>query len=109
MRFILIIAILFPSLSAMAQDTDHCAKYANNTRSLKAIAAVAKHVQYKMGEMCYLPTIWDIEAQPSQVITPKGDVIPHTRVQLHREYDSCLYMVRDADLVITSSRCYSGW
>jgi|GEM_PF-1988885 len=38
-----------------------------------------------------LPSIWDIEAQPSQVITPKGEV------------------VRDADKAITSSRCYSIW
>nr|WP_295901125.1 hypothetical protein [uncultured Bdellovibrio sp.] len=108
MRLILASLTLLLASSAFAAK-DNCQKYFAYDRYMQAIKTVAQHTQYGLEEMCTLPTIWDIEAQPSRVITPKGDVIPHVRVQLHREYDSCLYMVRDADQVITSSRCYSGW
>lgn len=106
-------SIVFTVHSASAQPlsgTNHCAEYeTREPRYLEAIRAVAAHAMYGFEEMCTLPTIWDIEAQPDRVVTRDGDVIPHITVQLHREFDSCLYKVRDADKVITSSRCYSGF
>ncbi|WP_374029968.1 hypothetical protein [Bdellovibrio bacteriovorus] len=108
MRFILASLTLILSTTAFAQQ-DNCQKYATKDRYMTAIKTVAAHVEYSIDELCTLPKVLDIEAQPSRVITPKGDVIPHVRVQLHMAYESCLYMVRDADQVITSSRCYSGW
>lgn len=108
MRSVLIFTALLLSNSAFATG-NKCEKYQSSTRYTAAIKAVAAYAQYNFDELCTLETVLDIEAQPTRVITRPGEVIPHVRVQLHRAYDSCLYMVRDADLEITSARCYSGW
>ncbi len=106
-------AFLFLVQPASAQPTagtNHCTEYeTREPRYIAAIRAVADYAMYGFEEMCTLPTIWDIEAQPDRVVTREGDVIPHITVQLHREFDSCLYKVRDSDKAITSSRCYSGF
>lgn len=102
--FVLIASLI--SFSAGAADK--CLKYQDSPRYIKAIQSVAAYTNYQMKELCNLPTVWDIEAQPDRVFTRDGEKIPHVRVQLHREFDSCLYMVRDSDQEITSARCYSG-
>lgn len=90
--------------------TNHCDEYySRDPRLIEAIKAVANHTMRSFDELCTLPGLLDIEAQPDRVITRAGDVIPHVTVQLHREYDSCLYKVRDSDKEITSARCYSGF
>lgn len=89
---------------------NHCDKYwSRDPRYIEAIKAVAAHTMRDFEELCTLPGLLDIEAQPDRVITRAGDVIPHVSVQLHRDYDSCMYKVRDADKEITSAHCYSGF
>ncbi|UOF02542.1 hypothetical protein [Bdellovibrio reynosensis] len=105
MRLLLATMIFLVSSAALAGDL--CSKYEHKERFMKALNTVATHQKYALSEMCSLAHVQDVEVQPSQVITPKGDVIPHVRVHLHSSEYSCLYMVRDADQVITSSRCYS--
>ncbi|QDK38567.1 hypothetical protein [Bdellovibrio sp. NC01] len=107
MKALIFCATLFAASSSFAFTT--CDKWANNARLTKAIYTVAAHEDYTFEELCTLPKILDVEAQPSHIVERDGTVIPHVRVQLHMEYSSCLYMVRDSDQVITSSRCYSGW
>lgn len=106
---ILLAALTMVVSSAAFAEGDLCTKWSHSDRYTAAIKAVAAQEDFSFEELCTLPKILDIEAQPSRVITPKGDVIPHVRIQLHMAYESCLYMVRDSDKVITSSRCYSGW
>lgn len=108
MRSILAAMIFLFSGLAFA-GSDKCVKYNSSERYTAAIRAVADYTMYDFKELCTLDSVWDVEAQPSRVVLRNGDVIPHVAVQLHREYDSCLYMVRDSDLAITSARCYSGW
>ena len=106
MKIVFVLIASLMSFSALA--TDKCLKYEAYPRYIKAIQTVAAYTNYEMKELCNLPTVWDIEAQPDRTFTREGEKIPHVRVQLHREFDSCLYMVRDADQKITSARCYSG-
>lgn len=106
---ILLTALLTVISSSVFAATSHCEKYSHKTRYIEAIRAVAQHENMAYEELCALPKVLDIEAQPSRVVTVQGEVIPHVQVQLHMAQQSCLYMVRDADLAITSNRCYSGW
>jgi hypothetical protein len=108
MRFIITAAILLSSTFAYAA-TNNCDKWSSKSRYITAIKTVAAAEKYQFAELCTEPKILDIEVQPSHIVTPQGDVIPHTQVQLHMAYQSCLYMVRDSDQVITSGHCYSGW
>ncbi len=87
---------------------NHCAKYTNYPRYMKAIEAVAKYQDYSVEEFCSLPRVWDVEAQPSRIVKRDGEVIPHVTVQQHFEYDSCLFMVNETDYTISQHRCYSG-
>ena len=108
MRILLAISLFLSVSSAFA--VNHCDDYtAREPKYLEAIRAVAAWTERSFEELCNLPGVLDIEAQPSRVITREGEVIPHVTVQLHRDYDSCLYKVRNSDKVITSSRCYSGF
>lgn len=107
MKLILSALIVLASSAAFAQNS--CDKWANNPRFVKAINVVAANEGYTFEQLCTLPKILDVEAQPTRKIERDGTVIPHVRVQLHMEYSSCLYMVRDADLAITENRCYSGF
>lgn len=109
MKLIAIVILFFAAISANALPQDKCERYAETPRYINAIKAVASHTMRDMKELCTLPSIWDIEAQPDRRITREGEIVPHVRVQLHREYDSCLYMVRDYDKAITEARCYSGY
>jgi len=70
---------------------------------------LAAHLEYDFKKMCTLPGVLDIEVQPSRIIDQQGEVIPHVRIYLHRSYESCYFMVRDADQVITDGRCFSGF
>lgn len=110
MRSALIVFALLVSSVGFAKETyvAGCGKY-NQPRYLTAITTVAKNLDMTFEELCTLPRILDVEAQPSHTLTREGERIPHTRIQLHMSYESCLYMVRDADQVITSQRCYSGF
>lgn len=76
---------------------------------MNAIEAVAKSLEVDMETLCTDKNVWDVEAQPARVVSREGMVVPHMRVQLHYKYESCLFMVRDADLEITNQRCYSGF
>lgn len=108
-----LVAVMMSTVSAgvSAQAaTNHCDEYWNrDPRYIDAIKAVATYTMRSFEELCTLPGLLDIEAQPDRVITRAGDVIPHVSVQLHREWDSCMYKVRDADKEITSAHCYSGF
>jgi len=109
MRFVISVLILISSASASAFAQNNCEKWASKDRYTSAIKAVAKLEKMAFADLCVLPKVLDIEVSPTHIVTPQGDVIPHTRVQLHMSYESCLYMVRDSDKVITSNNCYSGW
>lgn len=110
---VLLLALVFAAGIAQASSSNpvnHCADYADREpRYLEAIRAVAEYTMRTFEELCVLPGVLDIEAQPDRVIERDGTIIPHITVQLHRETDSCLYKVRDSDKVITSARCYSGF
>jgi hypothetical protein len=105
MKFILL-ALLSVS-SAFAGDL--CTRYDNNARYSKAISTVAAHLGYSLEALCNHPSFLDIEVQPNRVITRNGDVEPHVKVQFHKNYESCYYLVRDLDQAVTQSRCYSGF
>lgn len=105
--FIVALSLIISSVS-FAETRNVCARYSQE-RYIKAITAVAKNLGLSYDQLCALPRVWDVEAQPSHTYTRDGERIPHVRIQLHGEYESCLYMVRDADLVITENRCYSGF
>jgi len=107
MRFILV--LLMTSFAATAMAQNNCDKWSHRPHYIEAIKAVAQAEKYEFTELCSLPEILDIEAQPSHTVTREGEVIPHVQIQLHMNTKSCLYMVRSADLSITSQRCYSGW
>lgn len=104
-----VFALLTLALTVNFAFAAGCEKYNNFPRYKKAIETVAADNKMSFEELCTHPRYLDVEAQPSRVILRDGEVIPHVRVQLHGEYDSCLFMVRDSDQVITSRRCYSGW
>lgn len=106
MKFL--IAVLF-TLSSAAYGSDLCTRYENNTRYYKAITTVAAYLGYELAFMCQHPSFLDIEVQPSRVITRQGKVEPHVKVQFHKNYESCYYMVRDQDQKITDSRCYNTY
>lgn len=105
MKFILATMMTLVSTNAFAQSM--CDMWVGKERYLSALKAVAAHQNYSLEQLCTLPHVMAVEVQPSRVITPKGEVIPHVRVELHSSEYSCMYMVRDADLEITSGRCYS--
>lgn len=107
MRFILV--LLMASFSATAMAQNNCDKWSHRPQYMEAIKAVAQAEKYAFAELCASTEILDIEAQPSHIVTREGEVIPHVQIQLHMNYKSCLYMVRNTDLEITSHRCYSGW
>lgn len=107
MKKIVLTAIL--ALSSFSAFADHCARYADSPRYLKAIQTVAKHQDRSFEEFCNRPGLLEIEAQPNRIITPNGDVIPHVRVELHFSYDSCSYLVNELNYTITKGQCYSGF
>ncbi|MNJ96695.1 hypothetical protein D3C87_144250 [compost metagenome] len=110
MRSMIVAISLLISSIGFAKETyaPGCAKH-NQPRYVAAITAVAKSLDMTYEELCALPKIMDVEAQPTHTFKRDGERIPHVRVQLHMAYESCLYMVRDADLEITDQRCYSGF
>ncbi len=101
----LIAALLLISSTAFAQD--FCSNWRSNPRYDKALNTLATHLEYAPEEMCSLPTLLGIEVQPFRVIDRDGEVIPHVRIYFHRSYESCYFMVRDADQVVTDGRCFS--
>lgn len=106
MKYFIFVLSLCGLSSAYAANA--CAKYEGQARYLKAIEVVAKDHDLTLEELCNLPKIWDVEAQPSRIIIRDGTVIPHVRVQLHQEYSSCLFMVNELTYTITKQNCYSG-
>lgn len=95
-------------IAGTANAANLCTKYESSPRFMKAIAEVAKYQNYTTLEFCTLPLVWDVEVQPSRVINNEGEVIPHVRVQQHKEYDSCLYLLNETDYSMTKAYCYSG-
>lgn len=108
MRALILIGTMVLSFAAFAQN-NKCDRYAGNVRFTKAIETVAQNLDLSFVELCNLPKIMDIEAQPSRLISREGEIIPHVRVQLHMSYESCLYMVKDSDQTISKQYCYSGF
>ena len=112
MRLILSLALVLASSSAFAQQVptgNKCEKYFNIPRYMKAIKTVAHRAKWDVEEMCTLERIWDVQAEDTQVVNKKGEVEPHIRVYLHRNEDTCHYMVRIADQAVTSAKCYSNF
>lgn len=107
MKMLIAIATLLSAPSAFAANL--CSRYDHRPEYLTAIKAVAQYENVSFEHVCTDANILDIEAQPSHIVTPQGDVIPHVQIQLHRSYSSCLYMVNDVNHTITSRNCYSGW
>jgi hypothetical protein len=103
----LIAALLFVSSTAFAQD--FCSRWNSNPRYEKALQSLASHLDYDLNEMCTLPSLLEIEVQPTRIIDTRGEVVPHVRIYFHRSYESCYYMVRDLDQVITDARCFSSF
>ena len=110
MKLLLAAIALFGSSAAFAAESavDHCSRYENRPQYQAAIKAVAAYNKVSEQELCANERILEIEAQPTHTVTTEGEVIPHTQLQLHFSYSSCLFMVRVSDNVITSNRCYSG-
>ena len=88
---------------------DFCSPWRNNERYNRAINSLATYLEYDVNEMCSLPSVLNIEAQPARTIDRNGNYIPHVRVTFHKAYESCYYMVRDEDQVVTDGRCYSTY
>lgn len=112
MRIILSLALVLASSAAFAQNVpsgNKCEKYFGIPRYMQAIQVVAKNAKWSVEEMCTLERIWDVQAEDTQVVNKKGEVEPHVRVYLHRNEDSCHFMVRNADLVVTDKKCYSTY
>lgn len=110
MRAVMSLALLLVSSVSFAQVSgDKCEKYHHIPRYMTAIEVVAKNARWGLEEMCTLERIWDIQAEDAMVINRQGEEERHVRVYLHRNEDSCHYMVRNADLVVTSKRCYSTY
>ncbi|WP_413580747.1 hypothetical protein [Bdellovibrio sp. HCB288] len=107
MRIFAMVMTMVLSSAAFA-GTNMCATY-KSERMLNAINTVAAREEMSFDELCNFAKLLGVEAMPSQIVNVKGEVIPYTRVQLHMSETSCLYMVRDADQVITEARCYSAW
>lgn len=107
MKKIALITIM--ALSSFSAFADHCQRYEKSPRYLKAIEILAKHQARTFEELCNHPALLEIEAQPSQIITKEGEVIPHVSVGLHYSYDSCVFMVNDEALTVTRGNCYSGY
>lgn len=105
MKFILL--FLVSTSSVLANDL--CTRYENNNRYFTAIKTVSVYLGYELNELCQHPSFLDIEVQPNRVITRNGDEEPHVKVQFHKNYESCYYLVRDIDQKITQADCYSGF
>lgn len=103
-----LVAVMMCAFAMSTYANSKCAKWENKPEYVKAIDVVATAAGWSYEEMCTLPRIWDVEAQPSRIILRDGTVVPHVRVQLHYEYHSCLYMVNKETWQISESRCYSG-
>lgn len=104
MRSLIVALTILAGTSAFAYNP--CDKYAHNDHLQKALFTVANHIRYDFVQMCLHPMNLDIQAEYINVITQEGAVEPSVRVTLHRNEDSCYYVVRDLDSAITKSRCY---
>ena len=107
MKLLFALVTLLSASSTFAANL--CSRYEKRPEYIQAIKAVAEYEKYTFEQVCNSPNILDIEAQPSHIVTPNGDVIPHVQIQLHSSYSSCNYMVNDVNHTITSRNCYSGW
>ena len=105
-KFSLFFALMLISTSLSANDL--CAKYENSPRYVKALTTVAEFQKLSLEDFCHHPLVLDIEVQPSRIINVKGEVIPHVRVEQHKNYGSCFYMVNELDYSISNAECYSG-
>lgn len=110
MKTILIALSLMASSSAFA-GVNHCAQYEGNTRFLAAIEALAHHQNYTFEELCTDARLLTIEVQPNRLIKPDfgGTEIPAVRVDLHSGYQTCSFIVIDADKTVVNAKCYSGF
>lgn len=107
MKIFLTTLIFITSSAAFAQNS--CDKWSNTPRFVKAIEVVASAKGLTSEQLCTLPGVLDVEAQPSRKVDRDGTIIPHVRLQLHYSESSCLFMVRDSNWTITEQYCYSGF
>lgn len=111
MKQILAMAVTFYlAAPAIANDTtiNHCAPYNHNDRYASAIKSISNKLNLSTLELCSNRNLLSIYATPSRIVTPQGEVIPHTRVELVFAYTVCQYMVNDTNKEITSEKCYSA-
>lgn len=105
MKFFIFASIF--SFSLAVQAASLCEAYATKPRFYKALETVAAYQDMTMDEFCHRPNVLSIEVQPNRIITREGEIVPHVRVELHSSSYSCSFLVRDADLAVTGSHCYS--
>jgi len=107
LAFIVFAGYVMVSPALVAQN-HLCSKWENRPDYMQAISTVAASYQKSYIELCTTKNILDIEVQPSRIILRDGTIVPHLRVQLHYEYDSCLFMVNKESQEISKQHCYSG-
>ncbi len=111
MKKILAAAItLFIAAPAIANSTsiNHCEAYTHNERYASAIKSISTELNLSTADLCSNKNLLSIYATPSRIVTPQGEVIPHTRVELVFAYTVCQYMVNGTNKEITSEKCYSA-
>lgn len=86
-----------------------CGAYEAKPRYWSALQSIAKLRNESLQQLCRHNGLLDVYATASQIITPKGDVIPHTRVELVYGEHVCQYMISDVDQSLTSEYCYSSF
>lgn len=104
---LLALALLSPS--AFATLPDHCAKYSNNEKYVRAISVVARNMGYGPKELCALPRLADIHVTGRTLVNENQELVPHIWVTLHYSEHSCQYFLREADFVTTQKNCYNTW
>lgn len=100
--------VVFLLMTSQVFAKDMCSRWTKE-RYVKAIEVVAQAEGVTPAELCSMEKLLDVEVQPSQTFTREGKLVPCVRVQLHGEYSSCLYLIKDEDWSILEQRCYSGW
>lgn len=109
MKTILSAFVLLLSVSVSAAN--HCGAYQTKgqERYIRAIEKVASLYDTTAQNLCSSSRFLAIEAQPTRKMDRDGNIIPHVSVQLHGEFDTCKYVIRDADLFLAEQKCYSGF
>ena len=90
-----------PTLAAV----NHCQKPFEQQKAIDSTIAFARLAK---NDVCQAPEILEIQVEPTRIVKPDGEVIPHYRVQYHYAYHSCLFLVSRVDQSISKHYCYSA-